>query len=378
MLHGRHVPMETLKLIVEAYPEALQVPDDGGLLPLHVAAGTLHLPLLSYLVHMCPSTITATTHQGQIPMHFALLRFGRDNVPALRFFLGLWPDAVRHHDSTGNLPLHVATRSCCIESVRHLLAQYPEAVKTQNAEGNIPLHVATSTTFAYDIAYLFLELYPEAVKVRNAHGKLPVHAAAATDRRLTRRLVELRRASFDRQGQDRTLMYAGEAAANRFGCTLPVATYQSLASCFQGPWRPIYPPSALLSQLCFATPRLWLQSNLAYPDGSTLSPTLTSALRTQRSKMRPALLLYSPRRWGRIVTYRAATLRTPLSSQPNQKIHDCSLPCHRSSFVRSWHGVLTPSRFSVGMVKRPMRVGMGDVQFPIPNPLFRVTSMTIA
>jgi ankyrin repeat protein len=175
-------PLETVQMVVNAFPGALRVTDDLGRLPLHVAAKNARLPLLAYLVEKFPQAIRTKTHQDLLPLHILLNRVWGSDLCIIQFFVQQWPESVQAPDAKGNLPLHLAVRPCKhqVEQSRYLLEQFPMALRVQNDDGELPLHIAASA-MRPEIIQLLLDACPESAQVRNPSGQLPVHIAALTE-----------------------------------------------------------------------------------------------------------------------------------------------------------------------------------------------------
>jgi ankyrin repeat protein len=63
-----------LKLIYGAYPEAISIPDNEGMLPLHKAAQYGTLDMVNFLLENLPDASFCADKEGLLPMHYAALR----------------------------------------------------------------------------------------------------------------------------------------------------------------------------------------------------------------------------------------------------------------------------------------------------------------
>ena len=98
-------------------------------------------------------------------------------------FLEYFPDAVRHTDGIGLLPLHMIcnNKNATRGMVQLIIDACPDSIDRGDNDGWTPLHYLCSNktledTAALDILGLLLERCPEAAQ-RAAGGALPIHAA---------------------------------------------------------------------------------------------------------------------------------------------------------------------------------------------------------
>jgi ankyrin repeat protein len=151
------VPDSVLTFVIDKHPEACQIIDDYGRLPLHCA------------------TLSQSMHFDEVRRLQRNNDQGRDSFPKLRIIvreinvvdllLQSNRKGARSADARGNLPIHYAMSigstyfdSCDIrfhknkkykkpsslETVTLLLGAYPKSTEIQNKEGDLPIHVLCS------------------------------------------------------------------------------------------------------------------------------------------------------------------------------------------------------------------------------------------
>eukprot|EP00985_Skeletonema_marinoi_P018394 scaffold10263_cov143-Skeletonema_marinoi.AAC.1 len=100
-------PLGTIKLLVQADPATLQIPDSDGSLPLHIAASKYECPdVIKYLLDNCRTSLLVAK------------------------------------DYWGNTPLHYACQEGRYDVIEMLLTQYPNApVATRNVDGDLPIQL---------------------------------------------------------------------------------------------------------------------------------------------------------------------------------------------------------------------------------------------
>lgn len=181
MLHSAvNKPMEFIELLVETYPEALQMRDRCGMLPLHIALILKFDHSVKYLVEQYPDSVRAPTSDGTYPLHYACIQ-AKNRMDTVNFLLKKAPEIVRKVDTgLGRLPLHYACSSGDLTSVPLLLELYPKGIGIQDARGCLPLHRASDSKEVGPLEAI-LEAFPQGITVFDNDGRLPLHYAAMGD-----------------------------------------------------------------------------------------------------------------------------------------------------------------------------------------------------
>ena len=86
------------------------------------------------------------------------------------------PEAVRHANNSGRLPIHLAARAQSPEFCRLLIEAYPGSEKIPSAKGVLPLHLACLGNTVAAVEYLYQQ-YPDAIRHATANGLYPIHYA---------------------------------------------------------------------------------------------------------------------------------------------------------------------------------------------------------
>ena len=145
-----NIDIDTVKLIVEEYPQALMVVDDTdsdsptGNLPIHtllwnedIASNLLH-DVLQYLIDTEPSAVRVENVDGLTPLHVACSN--RNVTPGIiHLLLDSWPGVVNHQDNHGKLPIHtLCENGFSLEeklSLNILVEASPSSVERADAGG---------------------------------------------------------------------------------------------------------------------------------------------------------------------------------------------------------------------------------------------------
>jgi hypothetical protein len=174
--------MGVVTLFVERNRDALLMPNNDGMLPIHVAAGGTflmeghpqQLELVRYLAEQCPVSIETLSHdpapqstrgndgddddEGQGPrvqelaIHVAARSFLRQRLEIIQYLAARYPESlgVATTNGGGELPVHLAARTPGprqLEVIQFLAQQDPESLRlaTQNDDGELPLQLAART-----------------------------------------------------------------------------------------------------------------------------------------------------------------------------------------------------------------------------------------
>ena len=148
--------VQMLKKLIAAHPAALDVADDEGNLPLHVAAGTGEKDPFALILRHRPDHIRARNAQGLLPLHVVAGNPLTSDACFDAVVAADWGAAARG-GADGRLPLH------------HLVALLSNP--TPGGPGDEPTP-NDAARLARRVRVL-VRMYPEAIHVADAHGKQP-------------------------------------------------------------------------------------------------------------------------------------------------------------------------------------------------------------
>jgi hypothetical protein len=104
-------PLGIVELLIQAYPQALELPDPhNGSIPLHLACmkgGSL--PVLRTLLQARPATTKGVDARGRLPIHYAIL--SKANYGVVELLIRHDPASVLCPDQEGKTPLQLAQHS---------------------------------------------------------------------------------------------------------------------------------------------------------------------------------------------------------------------------------------------------------------------------
>jgi len=169
-----------IELLISAYPDALKIPENMGLLPIHMccysrrsdADTIVDIVLSSYL----PS-VNIENGDGLLPAHIAA---EHSTLAAFQRVIGVFPDALTVVSNNCGTPLHQAVSGNNEQIVKYICENFPDITKLKNNAGYLPFHLACSKENVNIVKTLY-EAYPDAVRTFTPDGKLPLHIYASED-----------------------------------------------------------------------------------------------------------------------------------------------------------------------------------------------------
>lgn len=174
------------------YAEAVRVKNSSGLLAIHLAAEHSTVETVKLLLETYPESRFEVAYGT--PLHHAVSGCRSDIVT---YFCQNYPECAKLTNTDGLTPLHHAVTNADLSIVKTLYNVYPEAVRFFSNNKKLPLHMFTIEEFSYNIAEtdpdvdilrFLLKVYPEAVDIPNEEGMTP-YAMCPLENTLFRRLM---------------------------------------------------------------------------------------------------------------------------------------------------------------------------------------------
>jgi len=185
----KNVNIDTVKMLVEAYPEALV-----DMAPIHVALSNPYInslcDVIMYLFGADPSRI-----QGTAILHF-VCRLKRVDLDVVKLILNTSPDLVWQR-SRRMLPIHILCNNYELEEdvsigILHCLLNVdPTLAGERDRYSELPIHLAIGfKTFGF--CKILISAYPESLRIESDNGCLPIHEACkGVDFDLVRYLLDI-------------------------------------------------------------------------------------------------------------------------------------------------------------------------------------------
>ena len=158
LLQNYFCTLADVKLLVNVYPEALDIATKKGYTPLHIACEMHYMErstkrarptddnpssssadIIAFLLkHVSPEALGATNSKGELPLHSAVR--SHQSLDTIRGLLSAYPDASKRVDRRGRTALHLATarHSLCRKTVRYLIQANQSAVHQKDNDGSTP------------------------------------------------------------------------------------------------------------------------------------------------------------------------------------------------------------------------------------------------
>jgi len=179
---GGNEATEIARMLIDAYPSSLMRQEKKfGFLPLHVACSFCGLSSSNILVRTLlaayPEASQVPDRRGSLPLHLAC----RAGAPfsVIQQLVSVYPRGAFHKDDESRLPLHWACHlNLPAESIHIILDTYPMAARIAETKYKfLPLHVACLRGASKEIIDILLQAYPDGSSCRDKKGCLPLHVA---------------------------------------------------------------------------------------------------------------------------------------------------------------------------------------------------------
>ena len=193
---ARRPSMDSIKILLESWPQIIEKQDHDGCVPLHYAMTSgASDEILKQLISSNPGTLLVQNKWGYDAVGWIWKRYNEnlkcinlENVSSSKYFqkcLNMAEFLVRSaaFDSSenpsdhGNI-LHRMTKFNCPSSLTmFLLSVYPRNVYEKDENGKIPLVCAIANSSSLEVIDSLLSIYPDAAKIPDDYGRLALHLA---------------------------------------------------------------------------------------------------------------------------------------------------------------------------------------------------------
>ena len=177
------------KILIDAYPDSLQMGSDDGWLPIHDACANDQrvdtADTIQYMLEVDPELVNAERGGGYLPIHLAATL--NEGTKSIELLLKYDPDAASKEVINGSqqLPLHLACNyNTNLGSIQVLYDAYPEAILISDDDGGTSLDRARSNRNQPAIDFLQTQLVyarqaqdTAAITTLDENGQLPLHHA---------------------------------------------------------------------------------------------------------------------------------------------------------------------------------------------------------
>jgi len=160
-----YTPLETINLLINAYPPAVSHKDVDGCLPLHIALEySRPLDVIKSLVESCPNTLHLMDKKGRTPLHVACNKSSNTPSQVLEYLVKEHPEAGLKKDCMGNTPLIEAIVNDLEEEVIESLLRYcPDSASVTHEKFHTPLHLAVNQNNSVRIIRALVKCQPDLI-----------------------------------------------------------------------------------------------------------------------------------------------------------------------------------------------------------------------
>jgi len=171
----------TIKKCYMAFPDAMEVLDDGLGNPLHYACTyRAKRNVIAFLSQKSPRSLLQVDEEDHTPLHVALV--SDNSLEVITTLVESGRDALLMENEDGYTPLHVACmEDTDYEVVKLLAGKFPETVLSKSHSGATPLHLAIFYDASLEIVECLVKANEKAIQEKDGKGRLPLHVAASVE-----------------------------------------------------------------------------------------------------------------------------------------------------------------------------------------------------
>lgn len=182
----RHSPVdvEVVKLLADAYPEAVTQLARSGALPIHFCCSSPRsLHATKELIRRFPDSVVRLNGLKETPLH-RLLREGykqrnpreEELIEILNCMVAQDPSVLGMQNPSGHTALHLSLNTEDVHQVfvEQIMSLSPESLETADNEGAVPLHIACQHQLCGLIPGM-VQRCSESLKARDQQGRTPLH-----------------------------------------------------------------------------------------------------------------------------------------------------------------------------------------------------------
>lgn len=179
--------VELFNYLADLWPKGLLVLDEAGKTVLMTASGRSHLDMVKACLEKCPNLLKMKQHSDQDTAIGHAVSCGR--LKTVEYLLGIWPEGIFNLTVPENKSLlTTAASNACFEMVKLIYDKWPEAIKLLDTEKRSPL--ARASPFCFNSMTFLYEKWPEAIKLKDEYGKTCLHLTARSNLETVKFLVE--------------------------------------------------------------------------------------------------------------------------------------------------------------------------------------------
>ena len=184
--YNENVTLEIVQLLHDIWPEAIQLRDDDGYLPIHYLCcnkkldETNSLDILRFMLEVDPNLPREVDGNGWLPLLSAV---DNKSTAFCKMLIDAYPESLRIELNAGSLLIHVACvkgkRDDTVDTIQHMLELDPELINTEY-KGYLTIHLA-AINGRTTLIELLLKFDPDAASkvINDGSQQLPLHLACS-------------------------------------------------------------------------------------------------------------------------------------------------------------------------------------------------------
>jgi ankyrin repeat protein len=179
LLRNKAASIDTVLMVMEKYPAAVQHQTIHGFLPLHIECrNKCRLSLVSKLIDLYPEALSVADQGRSLPLHYVLQKKSLGLTDLALMMIEKYPTASSHADADGRMPIHIECKYQCRSAIiSKCIELYPESLaENDDDDERLPLHILLNNKLStLDQALLMIEKYPAALQCKDLYEWLPIH-----------------------------------------------------------------------------------------------------------------------------------------------------------------------------------------------------------
>jgi ankyrin repeat protein len=138
--------------------------------------------ILQYLLEYFPNAVRHTDVIGRLPLHY-ICQNKNVTLVMVQLLIDAYPETLRHEDHEAAMPLHLLCRNkdlddeeSGLEILKLFIMRCPESVRHAARVGILPIHIAAANQ-SPEFCRILIEAFPGSEQITYGNGILPFHLA---------------------------------------------------------------------------------------------------------------------------------------------------------------------------------------------------------